>query len=60
MSEQALARVFEPGFTTRAGAGGSGVGLPVAQEIVEALGGTLELRSGSRGTRAAIRLPFER
>jgi signal transduction histidine kinase len=55
--EHALARVLEPGFTTRAGSGGSGVGLPVALEIAEALGGALELRSGSRGTRARIRTP---
>lgn len=57
ISEQALARVFEPGFTTRAGSGGSGVGLPVALEIVAARGGRLELRSGPRGTRATIHLP---
>jgi signal transduction histidine kinase len=60
MSEDALLRVFEPGFTTRASSGGSGVGLPVAGGIVEALGGTLALRSGPRGTRASIRLPLPR
>jgi signal transduction histidine kinase len=60
ISEQALARVFEPGFTTRAHAGGSGVGLPVALEIVESLGGTLELHSSMRGTRARIRVPLAR
>jgi signal transduction histidine kinase len=60
IGEQALARVFEPGFTTRSHAGGSGVGLPVALEIVESLGGTLELHSSARGTRARIRVPAER
>jgi signal transduction histidine kinase len=60
MSEDALLRVFEPGFTTRARSGGSGVGLPVAGGIVDALGGTLALRSGPRGTRASIRLPLPR
>jgi len=60
MSEQQLARAFEPGFTTRADAGGSGVGLPVALEIVETLGGRLELCSGARGTRATLRLPVAR
>jgi signal transduction histidine kinase len=49
--------VLEPGFTTRADAGGSGVGLPVALEIAAMLGGALELRSGPRGTRARIRTP---
>ncbi|HEX5067806.1 MAG TPA: sensor histidine kinase [Myxococcota bacterium] len=58
ISELALARVFEPGFTTRAASGGSGVGLAVAQEIVETCGGALELRSSGRGTRASIRLPI--
>jgi signal transduction histidine kinase len=60
MSEQQLARVFEPGFTTRAERGGSGVGLPVALSIVELLGGRLELCSSARGTRATIRLPVAR
>jgi signal transduction histidine kinase len=58
ISEVALAHVFEPGFTTRAGSGGSGVGLAVAQEIVETRGGELELRSSGRGTRATIRVPI--
>jgi hypothetical protein len=58
--EPALVRVLEPGFTTRADAGGSGVGLPVALEIAEALGGTLELRSNLRGTHATIRAPVPR
>lgn len=58
ISEVALAHVFEPGFTTRAGSGGSGVGLAVAQEIVEKRGGELELRSSGRGTRATIRVPI--
>lgn len=57
ISEQALGRVFEPGFTTRAHEGGSGVGLPVALEIVGALRGTLDLSSSPRGTRATIRVP---
>jgi signal transduction histidine kinase len=56
--EHAMGRVLEPGFTTRADAGGCGVGLPVAVEIAEALGGALELRSGPRGTRARIRAPL--
>lgn len=60
IGEHSLARVFEPGFTTRAQAGGSGVGLPVALEIVESLGGTLELYSSLRGTRARIRVPAMR
>lgn len=51
-------RVFEPGFTSRRERGGSGVGLTVAREITENLGGTLSLSHASpRGTCACIHLP---
>jgi signal transduction histidine kinase len=51
-------RVFEPGFTSRRSRGGSGVGLTVAREILEDLGGTLSLASATpRGTCARINLP---
>jgi signal transduction histidine kinase len=60
IDESLLGRIFEPGFTTRSSAGGSGVGLPVALEIVESLGGTLELHTGMQGTRARIRVPATR
>lgn len=51
-------RVFEPGFTSRRSRGGSGVGLTVAREILEGLGGTLSLASANpRGTCARINLP---
>ncbi|MFL2936024.1 MAG: ATP-binding protein [Myxococcota bacterium] len=51
-------RVFEPGFTSRRGRGGSGVGLTVAREITENLGGTLSLSHASpRGTCACLHLP---
>lgn len=51
-------RVFEPGFTSRRERGGSGVGLTVAREITENLGGTLSLGHASpRGTCASIHLP---
>ena len=51
-------RVFEPGFTSRRERGGSGVGLTVAREITENLGGTLSLSEAEpRGTCARIHLP---
>jgi len=43
VAESMVPEAFKPGFTTRASKGGLGVGLPVSREIVESLGGTLEL-----------------
>ena len=50
------ARIFEPFFTTRAR--GTGLGLPIARQIVEAHGGRLEVgeRQGG-GARFLVRLP---
>ena len=50
------ARIFEPFFTTRAR--GTGLGLPIARQIVEAHGGKLEVgeRRGG-GARFVVRLP---
>lgn len=51
-----LPRVGQPFFTTKKG--GTGLGLPIAQRIVERHGGTLTLHSaGERGTIARITLP---
>jgi signal transduction histidine kinase len=51
-------RVFEAGVSSRLDRGGSGVGLTVAREIVEVLGGTIRLDPGSEcGTRVSLRLP---
>jgi nitrogen fixation/metabolism regulation signal transduction histidine kinase len=50
--------LFVPGFTTKAG--GSGIGLVLAREIIEAHGGKLQLanRDKSRGATAKICLPI--
>jgi signal transduction histidine kinase len=45
ISEAQQSRVFEPFVTTRAESGGSGLGLFISRQIVEALGGRLELSS---------------
>jgi two-component system sensor histidine kinase HydH len=51
-----LPRLFEPFFTTRAT--GSGLGLPIARNIVEGLGGTIVIDSDpGTGTRVSIDLP---
>ncbi len=51
-----LPRVFDPFFTTRPS--GSGLGLAIARNIVEGLGGTIDVRSQlGRGTTVDIHLP---
>jgi signal transduction histidine kinase/ActR/RegA family two-component response regulator len=58
ISADALARVAEPYFTTRASSGGLGLGLFLTRGIVDAHGGRLEFESAvGRGTTAAIVLP---
>jgi signal transduction histidine kinase len=52
-----LSRVFDPYFTTKRG--GTGLGLPIAKNIVEGLGGTISVTSRlGEGTAIRIDLPF--
>jgi two-component system NtrC family sensor kinase len=54
----ALTRVFEPLYTTKPPGKGTGLGLPILREIVEAHGGTVRLESrAGEGTTAVVRLP---
>ena len=56
MDEDALARVFEPYFSTKAT--GTGLGLPIARRNVELSGGRIEVESAKgRGTTVILRLP---
>lgn len=51
-------RVFEPGFTTRASRGGTGLGLPSVRREVEEAGGSVRLATGlGQGTRVRVLLP---
>lgn len=52
--------LFEAGVSTRPPGEGSGVGLTVAAEILDMLGGSITLEPGSdgSGTRATIRVPL--
>ena len=51
-----LAHVFDPYFTTKRG--GTGLGLPIAKNIVEGLGGTIAVSSAvGRGTEIRIEFP---
>lgn len=53
ISEDAVARVFEAFFTTKPG--GTGLGLAIARDLVERMGGAIDLRSDA-GTVATIEL----
>jgi signal transduction histidine kinase len=56
MDEEALARVFEPYFSTKTS--GTGLGLPIARRNVELSGGAIEVESEKgQGTTVRVRLP---
>ncbi|MFN8665719.1 MAG: ATP-binding protein [Gemmatimonadaceae bacterium] len=60
MSEQTLARVYEPFFTTKAREG-TGLGLATVRALVQALGGTIEIESAvGVGTVVTVTLPAAR
>jgi signal transduction histidine kinase len=53
-----LDRVFQPFFTTKPEGVGTGLGLPICRDIVQALGGTIAVESAlGRGTVFTVRLP---
>jgi signal transduction histidine kinase len=57
MDEEALARVFEPYFSTKST--GTGLGLPIARRNIELSGGTISVQSEKgHGTTVTIRLPI--
>jgi signal transduction histidine kinase len=52
-----LAHVFDPYFTTKRG--GTGLGLPIAKNIIEGLGGTITIDSApGTGTEIRVELPY--
>lgn len=54
-----LPKIFDPYFTTKRG--GTGLGLPIAKNIVEGLGGSLTVTSAvDRGTDIRVELPRQR
>jgi PAS domain S-box-containing protein len=57
MSDDVQKLVFEPFFTTRAAEGGSGLGLALAQEIVQRYGGRISLQS-AEGVGTTFTLSF--
>jgi PAS domain S-box-containing protein len=56
-----LSRIFDPFFTTKQGRGevGMGLGLPVSQSLIEAMGGRIEVAtSGTKGSLFIAVLPI--
>ena len=51
--------IFEPFYTTKPAGVGTGMGLGIAQRIVESYSGTLELHSQPGATEFVVRVPFD-
>jgi signal transduction histidine kinase len=51
-------RLFEPFFTTRRAAGGTGLGLPIARSLIEGHGGRLAIADSDAGARFDLWLPI--
>ncbi len=59
MTREVQERIFIPFFTTKDGARGTGLGLPVVHGIVTSLGGTISMHSRvGRGSRFTVQLPL--
>lgn len=60
MDARVLERVFEPFFSTKPASRGTGLGLSVIHDLVNAAGGTIEVESApGQGTCVRIRFPCE-
>ncbi len=58
MSQETLAKVFDPYFTTKPQGAGDGLGLPLCRSIIGRHGGSVHLESEEgRGTDVIIKLP---
>jgi signal transduction histidine kinase len=59
MSQELLAQLFQPFFSTKIGQGGTGLGMTIVENLVKkTLGGALRVESSvGRGSRFFIRLP---
>ncbi|MDT8992288.1 HAMP domain-containing sensor histidine kinase [Curvibacter sp. APW13] len=60
MSEDTLAQLFHPFFSTKAGQGGTGLGMMIVADLVrKTLGGDIDVHSTvGRGTQIALTLPL--
>ena len=58
IASEHMPEIFEPYFTTRRA--GTGLGLPIARNIIEGMGGTIRVESvAGSGTRIDIDLPVQ-
>jgi len=58
MSDAVLAQIFEPFFTTKPAGKGTGLGLANVQQLIEAMGGSVEVGSKlGQGTTFRVRIP---
>jgi signal transduction histidine kinase len=58
LDEQAYARLFEDGFSTRLGRGGNGLGMGIVRELVQhKLGGRMEVHRPAKGVHISIETP---
>jgi signal transduction histidine kinase len=59
LTAEELNHVFEPFFSTKGRGQGTGLGLPIAEEIVRAHRGEIEMLSiPGTGTEVIVRIPF--
>jgi len=53
-----LPRIFDPFFTTKAPGQGTGMGLSITRDLMEQMGGTMQVDSQpGEGTRVLLRFP---
>lgn len=59
MSRNHLEQIFEPFFSTKERRGGTGLGIPIVEDIIRSHSGAIEVRSAEGcGTRVLVRWPF--
>jgi signal transduction histidine kinase len=59
MSQEQLEQIFEPFFSTKERKGGTGLGLPIVEDIVRSHGGAIEVQSAEgAGTTVLVRWPI--
>ena len=58
IQEEHMGRLFEPYFTTKVDGGGTGLGLPIVQNIVNSHGGCISAKNRDLGATFTVELPL--